>query len=77
LTPPRQVENWARGRAALPTWAGLLAVILQDHSPEALTIMLEQTAAAHSMTEANTDTPGQIETAPAPVLAGQCPSLKR
>jgi transcriptional regulator with XRE-family HTH domain len=54
---PRQVNNWARGRAAVPAWAGLLAVILQDHSPEALTIMLEETAAAHSMTEANTDTP--------------------
>jgi len=63
---PRQVNNWARGRAAVPTWAGLLAVILQDHSPEALTIMLEETAAAGPATEANTDTPGQIEIPAAP-----------
>jgi transcriptional regulator with XRE-family HTH domain len=54
---PRQVNNWARGRAAVPTWAGLLAVILQDHSPEALTIMLEEAAAAGSMNEANTEKP--------------------
>jgi hypothetical protein len=26
----------------LPLWAGLLAALLQDHSPEALTIMLEE-----------------------------------
>jgi transcriptional regulator with XRE-family HTH domain len=54
---PRQVNNWARGRAAVPVWAGLLAVVLQDHSPEALTIKLEETAAAGSLTEANTETP--------------------
>ena len=40
----------------MPIWAGLLAVVLQDHSPEALTIMLEETAASTLMTEANTDT---------------------
>jgi hypothetical protein len=57
----------------VPIWAGLLAVILQDHSPEALTIMLEEAAAANSMIEANTDKPGQIETPPSSVLAGQCP----
>jgi len=39
---PRQVNNWARGRATAPLWAVLLAVLLQDHSPEALTIALEE-----------------------------------
>jgi len=39
---PRQVNNWARGRATVPRWAGLLAVLLQDHSPEALTIAVEE-----------------------------------
>ena len=73
---PRQVNNWARGRAAVPTWAGLLAVILQDHSPEALTIMLEETAAAgpsdrgkHRYARADRNTP-------CPVLAGRIPLLK-
>jgi hypothetical protein len=39
---PRQVNNWCRARAAVPLWAGLLAALLQDHSPEALKIVLEQ-----------------------------------
>ena len=39
---PRQVNNWARGRATAPVWAVILAVLLQDHSPEALTIALEE-----------------------------------
>ena len=39
---PRQVNKWARGRATVPRWAVLLAVLLQDHSPEALTIALEE-----------------------------------
>ena len=38
----RQVNNWARGRATAPVWAVMLAVLLQDHSPEALTIALEE-----------------------------------
>jgi transcriptional regulator with XRE-family HTH domain len=66
---PRQVNNWARGRAAVPIWAGLLAAVLQDHAPEALTIMLEETATASLMTEANIDTTGQI----VPVPASRCP----
>jgi transcriptional regulator with XRE-family HTH domain len=64
---PRQVNNWARGRAAVPVWAGLIAVVLQDHSPEALTIMLEEAAAAGAMTEANTEKP------PAPRLRRPIP----
>ena len=40
---PRQVNNWCRGRAAVPVWAGVIAVVLQDRSPEALTIDLEET----------------------------------
>jgi len=39
---PRQVNNWCRGRAAVPAWAALVAVLLEDHSPEALIIMLEE-----------------------------------
>src|SRR6202049_2425301 len=38
----RQVNNWARGRALVPRGAALLAVALQDFSPEALTIALEE-----------------------------------
>jgi transcriptional regulator with XRE-family HTH domain len=40
----RQVNNWARGRALVPQWVALLAVALQDVSPEALTIALEEAA---------------------------------
>jgi transcriptional regulator with XRE-family HTH domain len=40
---PRQVNNWCRGRAVVPVWAGVIAVVLQDRSPEALTIDLEET----------------------------------
>ena len=29
----RQVNNWARGRAAVPRWAALLAVVLDDAQP--------------------------------------------
>lgn len=40
----RQVNNWARGRAAVPRWAALLAVVLAEHSPEALMVRLEETS---------------------------------
>ena len=36
----RQVNNWSRGRAAVPRWAALLAVVLEDTTPEALLLML-------------------------------------
>jgi len=39
---PRQVNRWCRGQAAVPAWAGLLAALPQDHSPEALMITLEE-----------------------------------
>ena len=39
---PRQVNNWCRGRASVPTWAAIIAVVLRDRSPEALTIDLEE-----------------------------------
>ena len=39
---PRQVNRWCRGQAAVPAWAGLLAALLQNHSPEALLISLEE-----------------------------------
>ncbi len=39
----RQVNNWARGRAAVPHWAALLAVAVLEQSVEALVIALEET----------------------------------
>ena len=38
----RQVNNWARGHALVPQWAALLAIALQDLSPEAMAISLEE-----------------------------------
>ncbi len=40
---PRQVNKWARGHAAVPRWAALLAIVLEDTSPEALLLMLGDT----------------------------------
>ena len=39
----RQVNNWSRGRAAVPRWAALPAVVLEDATAEALLLMLENT----------------------------------
>ena len=39
---PRQVNNWCRGRATVPVWAALIGALLQDQSPEALMITLEE-----------------------------------
>lgn len=38
----RQVNNWCRGRAAVPPWAAALAVLLDEHSPDAITMRLEE-----------------------------------
>ena len=38
----RQVNNWARGRAAVPRWAVLLAVALEELTPELIAVMLEE-----------------------------------
>ena len=43
---PRQVNNWCRGRAAVPPWAVALAVLLEERSPEAITMLLEETTFA-------------------------------
>jgi transcriptional regulator with XRE-family HTH domain len=43
---PRQVNNWCRGRAEVPPWAAALAVLLEERSPEAITILVEETAFA-------------------------------
>ena len=40
--PPRQMNNWCRGRATVPVWAALIGALLQDESPEALMITLEE-----------------------------------
>ena len=39
---PRQVNNWARGHAAVPRWAAMLAITLEQLSPDALDILLEE-----------------------------------
>ena len=39
----RQVNNWARGRSAIPRWAILLAVALEDISADELTLRLTKT----------------------------------
>ena len=38
----RQVNNWCRARAVVPPWAAALAVLLQEASPEAVQILLEE-----------------------------------
>jgi DNA-binding transcriptional regulator YiaG len=38
----RQVNNWCRDRAVVPSWAAVLAGVLQEQSPEALTILVEE-----------------------------------
>ena len=38
----RQVNNWARGRAVVPQWAVLLAVVLEKATPETLLITEEE-----------------------------------
>jgi hypothetical protein len=43
---PRQVNNWSRGRAAVPHWAAALAILLEERSPEAITLLVEETAFA-------------------------------
>ena len=40
----RQVNNWARGRAAVPPWAALLAVVLQQSTPEMVLISADETS---------------------------------
>ena len=40
---PRQVNNRCRGRAGVPVWAGIIAVVLQDRSPKARTTGPEET----------------------------------
>jgi transcriptional regulator with XRE-family HTH domain len=41
---PRQINNWARGRAAVPQWAALLVVALDALTPDGLEIMVEDAA---------------------------------
>ena len=62
---PRQVNNWARGRATAPLWAVLLAVLLQDHSPDALTIMLEEVLQTLAETKPAPPTLDAMSTLPA------------
>lgn len=38
----RQVNAWCRGHAATPRWALILAAVIQQHSPDALAIRLEE-----------------------------------
>jgi transcriptional regulator with XRE-family HTH domain len=39
---PRQVNNWCRGRAAVPPWAAVLAAILEERSPDALEMTVDE-----------------------------------
>jgi len=39
---PRQVNNWCRGRAAVPSWAVALAVLLDEHSPDAIEMLIDE-----------------------------------
>jgi transcriptional regulator with XRE-family HTH domain len=41
---PRQVNNWARGRATVPQWAALLVVALDTLTPDSLEVMVEDAA---------------------------------
>jgi len=43
---PRQVNNWCRGRAAVPPWAAALAVLLEERAPEVITMLVEEAAFA-------------------------------
>jgi DNA-binding transcriptional regulator YiaG len=38
----RQVNNWCRGRAAVPKWAAALAAVLPEISPDELEIRIEE-----------------------------------
>ena len=38
----RQANNWCQARAAIPPWAAALAIVLQDLSPDAIQIQLEE-----------------------------------
>lgn len=40
----RQVNKWCRGRAAVPQWAGVLAVLLEHHSAEEIAMMVDETS---------------------------------
>ena len=39
---PRQVNNWFRGRAVVPSWAVALVVLLDQHSPDAIELMVDE-----------------------------------
>ena len=75
---PRQVNKWARGRATVPRWAVLLAVLLQDHSPEALTIAVEE--ARQEIAAADPEPPAPLVVKPGQgfniALGATSPSLK-
>ena len=71
---PRQVNNWARGRATAPLWAVLLAVLLQDHSPEALTIAVEE--ARQEIAAADPEPPARSAQTWAPPAAPSSGPLK-
>lgn len=38
----RQVNKWCGGRAAVPKWACVLAVLLECHSTEEITMMVDE-----------------------------------
>jgi hypothetical protein len=46
---PRQVNNWCRGRARVPRWAAVLAVVLPGKSPLDIKRMVESASRAGGM----------------------------
>ena len=38
----RQVNNWCRGRAAVPPWAAALAALLDQHSQDAIEMIVDE-----------------------------------
>ena len=61
----RQVNAWCRGRAETPRWALIVAAVLQQHSPDALAMGLEEALlppAPPTPPESSTD-PGLSEAA--------------
>ena len=78
----RQVNNWARGRAVVPQWAVLLAVVLEKATPETLLINVSLPAVPVSVTGPGpaTSSSDTVATGPAkrisvPVPLASCVTL--
>jgi hypothetical protein len=45
-----QVNNWCHGRAAMPPWTAVLAILMQDASPQAIQILFKEVQLAGNET---------------------------